>query len=120
MGVLNVTGKTRKIKSQKDLLTNSPQDSTNSCLKSGKYVLSYKSTLKALRSGKAKLAIIAGNHVCDGGSEPLGKKDRADRLGMQFEGNTRPLWKSELDACQAQRPLLCWQQCMAVSHPPFF
>lgn len=30
-------------------------------MKSGKYVLGYKSTLKALRSGKAKLVIIAGN-----------------------------------------------------------
>jgi len=29
-------------------------------MKSGKYVLGYKSTLKALRSGKAKLVIIAG------------------------------------------------------------
>jgi len=29
-------------------------------MKSGKYVLGYKSTLKQLRSGKAKLVIIAG------------------------------------------------------------
>ena len=29
-------------------------------MKSGKYVLGYKSTLKTLRSGKAKLVIIAG------------------------------------------------------------
>ncbi|KAF8251141.1 60S ribosomal protein L30 [Wilcoxina mikolae CBS 423.85] len=40
-------------------------DSINSRLalvmKSGKYVLGYKSTLKQLRSGKAKLVIIAGN-----------------------------------------------------------
>jgi large subunit ribosomal protein L30e len=39
-------------------------DSINSRLalvmKSGKYVLGYKSTLKTLRSGKAKLVIIAG------------------------------------------------------------
>ncbi|KAF1356578.1 50S ribosomal protein L30e-like protein [Delphinella strobiligena] len=40
-------------------------DSINSRLalvmKSGKVTLGYKSTLKALRSGKAKLVIIAGN-----------------------------------------------------------
>ncbi|KAF2834843.1 L30e-like protein [Patellaria atrata CBS 101060] len=40
-------------------------DSINSRLalvmKSGKVVLGYKSTLKSLRSGKAKLVIIAGN-----------------------------------------------------------
>jgi large subunit ribosomal protein L30e len=42
----------------------SGSDSINSRLalvmKSGKYVLGYKSTLKTLRSGKAKLVIIAG------------------------------------------------------------
>lgn len=30
-------------------------------IKSGKYALGYKSTVKSLRSGKAKLIIIAGN-----------------------------------------------------------
>lgn len=30
-------------------------------IKSGKYSLGYKSTIKALRAGKAKLVIIAGN-----------------------------------------------------------
>jgi large subunit ribosomal protein L30e len=30
-------------------------------IKSGKYTLGYKSTLKSLRQGKAKLVIIAGN-----------------------------------------------------------
>ncbi|CAG8479905.1 16067_t:CDS:2 [Funneliformis geosporum] len=30
-------------------------------MKSGKYVLGYKSTLKTLRQGKAKLVIISGN-----------------------------------------------------------
>jgi len=30
-------------------------------MKSGKYTLGYKSTLKTLRSGKAKLVIISGN-----------------------------------------------------------
>lgn len=30
-------------------------------MKSGKVVLGYKSTLKSLRSGKAKLILIAGN-----------------------------------------------------------
>ena len=41
------------------------QESINSRLalvmKSGKYVLGYKQTLKTLRSGKAKLVIIANN-----------------------------------------------------------
>jgi large subunit ribosomal protein L30e len=45
--------------------TKKTTDSINSRLalvmKSGKYVLGYKSTLKTLRSGKAKLVIIAGN-----------------------------------------------------------
>ena len=45
--------------------TKKSSDSINARLalvmKSGKYVLGYKSTLKALRSGKAKLVIIAGN-----------------------------------------------------------
>ncbi|KAF2746932.1 cytosolic large ribosomal subunit protein L30 [Sporormia fimetaria CBS 119925] len=44
---------------------NKTQDSINSRLalvmKSGKVTLGYKSTLKSLRSGKAKLVIIAGN-----------------------------------------------------------
>jgi hypothetical protein len=44
--------------------TKKTADSINSRLalvmKSGKYVLGYKSTLKTLRSGKAKLVIIAG------------------------------------------------------------
>ncbi|KAK9447571.1 60S ribosomal protein eL30 [Limtongia smithiae] len=41
------------------------QESINSRLalvvKSGKYTLGYKSTLKSIRTGKAKLVIIAGN-----------------------------------------------------------
>ncbi|KAK9478990.1 50S ribosomal protein L30e-like protein [Lipomyces japonicus] len=41
------------------------QESINSRLalvvKSGKYTLGYRSTLKAIRTGKAKLVIIAGN-----------------------------------------------------------
>ncbi|KAK9468591.1 50S ribosomal protein L30e-like protein [Lipomyces arxii] len=41
------------------------QESINSRLalvvKSGKYTLGYKSTLKAIRNGKAKLVILAGN-----------------------------------------------------------
>ena len=45
--------------------TKKASDSINARLalvmKSGKYVLGYKSTLEALRSGKAKLVIIAGN-----------------------------------------------------------
>ncbi|KAK9454638.1 50S ribosomal protein L30e-like protein [Dipodascopsis uninucleata] len=45
--------------------TKKSQESINSRLalviKSGKYSLGYKSTLKAIRNGKAKLVIIAGN-----------------------------------------------------------
>jgi large subunit ribosomal protein L30e len=41
------------------------QDNVNSrlalAIKSGKYTLGYKSTVKSLRQGKAKLVIIAGN-----------------------------------------------------------
>ena len=46
-------------KSKKD------QENINSrlalAIKSGKYTLGYKSTIKALRQGKAKLVIVAGN-----------------------------------------------------------
>ncbi|VVT57198.1 60S ribosomal protein eL30 [Magnusiomyces paraingens] len=45
--------------------TKKDQENINSRLslviKSGKYTLGYKSTIKALRQGKAKLVIIAGN-----------------------------------------------------------
>lgn len=59
-------------------------DSINSRLalvmKSGKYVLGYKSTLKALRSGKAKLVIIAGmsEAAAAEGRKLWGTGDRAD------------------------------------------
>jgi large subunit ribosomal protein L30e len=60
-------------------------DSINSRLalvmKSGKVTLGYKSTLKSLRTGKAKLVIIAGN--------------------------TPPLRKSELECKQ----ILLWTSC---------
>ncbi|KAK4049534.1 hypothetical protein ACM66B_002084 [Microbotryomycetes sp. NB124-2] len=45
--------------------TKSSSDNINSKLalviKSGKYTLGYKSTLKAMRSGKSKLVLISGN-----------------------------------------------------------
>ncbi|RYO74120.1 hypothetical protein DL764_010976 [Monosporascus ibericus] len=46
-------------KSKKD--ANSINSRLALVMKSGKVTLGYKSTLKALRSGKAKLVIIAGN-----------------------------------------------------------
>jgi large subunit ribosomal protein L30e len=46
-------------KSKKD--ANSLNSRLALVMKSGKVVLGYKSTLKSLRSGKAKLVIIAGN-----------------------------------------------------------
>lgn len=92
-------------------------DSINSRLalvmKSGKYVLGYKSTLKALRSGKAKLVIIAGMST-----SPRSTRSEALRImrllsgvlsmehNCDFEGyevlivvlgNTPPLRKSELE-----------------------
>lgn len=77
-------------------MKNKNADTINSKLglviKSGKYSLGYKSTIKALRNGKAKLVIIAGNtpvlrkseleyyamlsktqvHYFDGGNNELG------------------------------------------------
>ncbi|GEQ72529.1 hypothetical protein JCM33374_g6216 [Metschnikowia sp. JCM 33374] len=48
-----------------DLCLSKNNENVNSKLglviKSGKYALGYKSTVKSLRSGKAKLIIIAGN-----------------------------------------------------------
>jgi large subunit ribosomal protein L30e len=49
-------------------------------MKSGKYVLGYKSTLKAIRSGKAKLVIIAGN------TPPL-RKSELEYLSMLGKTN---------------------------------
>jgi large subunit ribosomal protein L30e len=73
-------------------------DSINSRLalvmKSGKVVLGYKSTLKSLRSGKAKLVIIVrSTYIYEEGKKP--KEQRAD---WQLQaGNTPPLRKSELE-----------------------
>lgn len=50
------TAPTKKSKKE----TNSINSRLALVMKSGKYVLGYKSTLKTLRSGKAKLVIIAG------------------------------------------------------------
>ncbi|CAN9428553.1 unnamed protein product [Alternaria alternata] len=54
-------------------------------MKSGKVTLGYKSTLKSLRTGKAKLVIIAGN------TPPLRKTDYAMFLSKtsvhHFSGN---------------------------------
>jgi large subunit ribosomal protein L30e len=71
-------------------------DSINSRLalvmKSGKVVLGYKSTLKSLRSGKAKLVIIVGSN----------RKWMIYRVIVMLmkliqAGNTPPLRKSELE-----------------------
>lgn len=81
MGVSNARGEKERFTDETKCSTapkkskKTGSDSINSRLalvmKSGKYVLGYKSTLKALRSGKAKLVIIAGMSAAgrwDGGS----------------------------------------------------
>merc|ERR1739836_249195 len=68
---LIVTGAVAEMVAQKK--TKKAVESINSRLalvmKSGKYVLGYKQTLKSLRQGKAKLVIIANN------TPPLGKSE---------------------------------------------
>lgn len=64
-------------------------------MKSGKYVLGYKSTLKSLRSGKAKLVIIAGTPpFCGTFHIDLGICALTECIRL---GNTPPLRKSELE-----------------------
>jgi ribosomal protein L30E len=76
-------------------------------MKSGKVTLGYKSTLKTLRSGKAKLVIIAGN------TPPLRKSE----LECTFYRDPCPYQSFKLTparllhAVQDQRPPLCRQQC---------
>lgn len=65
-------------------------------MKSGKYVLGYKSTLKTLRSGKAKLVIIAGMFL-HGLFETGARVVEADEWMGWWIGNTPPLRKSELE-----------------------
>jgi ribosomal protein L30E len=69
-------------------------------MKSGKVTLGYKSTLKTLRSGKAKLVIIAGN------TPPLRKSE----LECRFIFDQIPRWKLTpsrlLHAVQDERPPL--------------
>lgn len=69
-------------------------------MKSGKVTLGYKSTLKTLRSGKAKLVIIAGN------TPPLRKSELEcrfilDRIPRQKLTRSRLLY-----AFQDERPPL--------------
>jgi large subunit ribosomal protein L30e len=54
-------------------------------MKSGKVTLGYKSTLKSLRSGKAKLVIIAGN------TPPL-RKSELEYYSM-YVIRFHPFWK---------------------------
>ncbi|EPY52832.1 60S ribosomal protein L30 [Schizosaccharomyces cryophilus OY26] len=59
-------------------------------MKSGKYVLGYKSTLKVLRSGKAKLILIAGN------CPPL-RKSELEYYAMLSKANVHHYSGSNID-----------------------
>ena len=77
-------------------------------MKSGKVTLGYKSTIKSLRSGKAKLVIIAGN------TPPLRKSELECKFGTPVNRNSKLGTKSRairlLHAFQDQRPPLLRQQ----------
>mgnify|MGYP002717658523 CR=1 FL=1 len=67
-------------------------------IKSGKYTLGYKSTLKAMRSGKCELARIssARRNRKTWGTEPTDHSPLAAKLVL-ISGNTPPLRRSELE-----------------------
>lgn len=76
-------------------------------MKSGKVTLGYKSTLKTLRSGKAKLVIIAGN------TPPL-RKSELECMFSQLQGAATTANEADsprlFHAVQDQRPPLRWKQ----------
>merc|ERR1711918_58206 len=81
-------------KDKKQKKTKKTIESINSRLalvmKSGKYVLGYKQTLKSLRQGKAKLVIIANN------TPPLRKSEieyyaMLAKTGVHYSGNNNEL-----------------------------
>ncbi|KAL9602080.1 MAG: hypothetical protein Q9219_002076 [cf. Caloplaca sp. 3 TL-2023] len=78
-------------------------DSINSRLalvmKSGKVTLGYKSTLKSLRSGKAKLVIIAGN------TPPLRKSE------LECTKNDPP---KKDDRLMVRQTIQCWQKQTSI------
>ncbi|KAL9128411.1 MAG: hypothetical protein Q9217_002902 [Psora testacea] len=75
-------------------------------MKSGKVTLGYKSTLKTLRSGKAKLVIIAGN------TAPLRKSELECMLQTSYaDGKVIADEQNRLlYVIKVQRTSLCWQQ----------
>ncbi|KAI9690619.1 MAG: 60S ribosomal protein L30 [Bogoriella megaspora] len=84
--------------------TKKTADSINSRLalvmKSGKVTLGYKSTLKSLRSGKAKLVIIAGN------TPPL-RKSELEYVSMLAKTNVHHFAGNNVfEACPAKKFLL--------------
>jgi hypothetical protein len=82
-------------------------DSINSRLalvmKSGKYVLGYKSTLKTLRSGKAKLVIIAGMFNA--------LQDTANRVNLTIREQATPL----LSASRSSSTTPCLPSAMSTT-----
>ncbi|MCJ1445333.1 MAG: hypothetical protein MMC23_005838 [Stictis urceolatum] len=79
-------------KSKKD--ANSINSRLALVMKSGKVVLGYKSTLKTLRSGKAKLVIIAGN------TPPL-RKSELEYYSMLSKCNVHHFAGNNAKACRA-------------------
>lgn len=94
-------------------------------MKSGKVTLGYKSTLKSLRSGKAKLVIIAGNSRNHASAETELFDEEIDKLQhlhcgnlssntTQWYGNllteTKQHRTNRIPACKDERPPLLRQQ----------
>ncbi|KAK3111743.1 60S ribosomal protein L30 [Teratosphaeriaceae sp. CCFEE 6253] len=68
-------------------------------IKSGKVTLGYKSTLKTLRSGKAKLIIIAGN------TPPLRKSELECKCRLRLMAHKSPLTSAAQTTACSPRPL---------------
>jgi ribosomal protein L30E len=93
-----------------NLLQKKTTDSLNNrlalCMKSGKYTLGYKSTLKSLRKGTSKLVLIASN------CPPL-RKSEIEYYAMlaksgvhQYSGST--YFHSIFDSTVASFSIICW------------
>ncbi|KAG0652308.1 60S ribosomal L10-A [Hyphodiscus hymeniophilus] len=97
--------------------TKKTADSINSRLalvmKSGKVTLGYKSTLKTLRSGKAKLVIIAGN------TPPL-RKSELEYYSMLSKTNVHHFAGNNTNSKSfkmARRPARCYRYCKNKPYP---
>merc|ERR1712080_15772 len=86
-------------------------------IKSGKYTLGYKSVVKSLRTGKAKLVIIAGN-------TPVLRKSELEYYAMlsktqvyYFQGGNNELG-TVCGSCSESVPCPFWMLVTPTSCPP--